>query len=180
MIEKFKKSLLVVAVMFGLFAVLTMFFPAISVDLEDVFDVEIAYGTSGFDAAFGLELEFQGETYEFLEFSFLNFMAYLLPIVAIALACIVEKKQDKRFYYAAIGCFALSALLFFLSPTLLQYGEKTFKKVLEDYISLGAGAIIGGISCILAGLCMWSYLVNEGKERGKEVVAQEKNEEKDR
>ena len=168
MVEKFKKSLLVVATIFGLVSLLMIFCPAIVFDVEELADIEMNLGIEGLKITFGWELM----DMEVFEFSFLSFLTYLLPIAGIVCIVYSEKKSDKRIYYVAIACFAVAALLFFLAPSLIQYAKKEVKKELKDYITLGAGAIIGAISCAISALCVFFHIKNEEQKTAQSQVTE--------
>lgn len=169
MIEKFKKSWLVIAVVLGIVAVAMIFCSAISID-SDEYESVFSMGVNGIDATFGFEMEFEDwyddggvETLKVLDFSFFGFMRYLLPLAGVVLLFCAEKKADKKYTYAAIACFAVGALLFFLSTSLLQYADREMKEYFVDdgLLQIGAGAVIGGICCLLAILCTWLHLKSE-------------------
>lgn len=169
MIEKIKKNLLVVAILLGVFAVLMIFCPMTVFEITDMVELDVDLGIAGTKVIFGWEMEFidEGyvdESYKLLEFSFGAFLAYLLPIAGIVLLCCAEKKNNKKFLYAAIVCFAVAAVLFFIAPSLMAFSSKLSKEEFEDYFSIGAGAIISGICSILSALCAWGAVIQSKEE----------------
>lgn len=186
MIERFKKSWVVAAVLSGVFAVLMIFCPAVVFDFafEELVDIEMEgfdmFNVNGLKAVFGWEIEVDGEEVEILKFSFLQCLTYALPLIGVAALCYSVKSNNKVAMYVAIGCFLASALLFFHSVGTLQWESKAKKREVEDVVdfSLGAGAIIGGVSCLLAAFCSYLHLQDEtsAKTEAKAPVAQENNE----
>lgn len=169
MIERFKKSWLVVAVLSGVFAVLMIFCPAFVLDFafEELVDMEMEgfdmFNVNGLKAVFGWEIKVDEEECEVLKFSFLQCLTYALPLIGVAVLCYSVKSNNKKAMYVAIGCFLASALLFFHSVETLQWESKAKKREVEDVVdfSLGAGAIIGGVCCLLSALCTCLHLNGE-------------------
>lgn len=169
MIEKIKNNLFLVATIFGVFAVCTIFLPAISFDVKEVigkYAEGLMVGISGVDACFGLELA--GE--EVLEFSFMGLLAYIAPVAGVAFLFYAEKNQEKKFVQYAFLAFAVGAILFFLMPSLLQYADKTSAEEVEEFIKLGVGAIFGAVACAVSALCVLGELQNNPKAQ---QIAQE-------
>ncbi|MBR2341258.1 MAG: hypothetical protein IKA72_02485 [Clostridia bacterium] len=170
MVEKIKNNLSLLAVIFGFFAVLTIFFPALSVDVEEAAGVSGAFasdgfvvGVSGWGSCFGWEVAEE----EAFEFSFMASLAYAAPAIAVVLLFVAENKQDKKYVQYAFVAFAVGALLLFLMPSLVQYADKAIKEEIEDVFELGIGAIFGAISCIVSALCILADLQN--KEQRQQV-----------
>lgn len=146
MVEKIKNNLTVVAFFLGLFAFITIFFPAINIDMEKIMNVELLWNIEGTKVVFGMEMLDE----KVLEFSFLAFMAYVLPLVGVILIYCADKKNDKNYWVGAALCFVVGAILLFLMPSLLEYGKYAEAEELERWIELGAGAIAGAVSSLLA------------------------------
>jgi hypothetical protein len=143
MLEKLKKNWSLVAILLGVFAVLTIFFPAGIADSDSDIDTTIA----------GLRAVFGAEAYDekVLDFSFLALLAYAAPLAGIALLVLADMKGNKMFGLVAAACFAVGAVLMFLMPELVKYTEEMY----EDYfdIELGAGCVIGAIVSLVAAVC---------------------------
>ena len=151
MIEAKKQKLKLVALI-GLFASVMIFCPAIYLDLEDFMGDECLLGISGLQVCFGWELL---ET-EIFEFSFMIFVTYSLPIVGSICIYYARQEGDEEYERIAFRCFWAGVICMFLIPSFLEFASKTSKKEVEDYITLGAGAIIGIIACALSALCLLS------------------------
>ena len=147
MIQKIKDNYILVAFLLGLVAFITIFCPIVLFDYGGV----IAVGITGSQASFGLKLMEE----EIFEFSFFNFITYFLTLAAVICIYMHELKKDSRLLVGAIVCFCAATLLFFLSVEFLQYANSEIKKEIKTYVSLGAGAVIGGISCLIAALCTY-------------------------
>lgn len=158
MVEKFKKSVFVLAIVFGLISVAMIFCPAVVLDFEDLIGAELMFGVDGLKTTFGWEVEISHfREVEMFEFSFLQLLTYALPLVGVISLCYAVNNDSKSAVSFAILCFLVGALLFFLSTQTLEFADKETKKEFEDCGELGAGAIIGGISCLLAALCSWLH-----------------------
>ena len=88
-----------------------------------------------------------------LSFSFWNLLTYILLILGIG-ACVVAfiKPEFSWLGYAAAGCFVGATVLFFCACSATAFTQFDDKEIAE-YLSLGAGAIVGAILSILAVLC---------------------------
>ena len=150
MLAKLLKSLSVVAVAFGVFAFVTFFFPALRMHYEyfetsDVLEFVSAY--NGWGVVFGVK---NGE----FEFSFMNFVTYLLPLVGCLLVFLKERMKNKLFAFCSIAVFLVAGIFFLLIKAFAVISfEFDDKKYFLDHLKLGAGAIFGEISCFIAALC---------------------------
>lgn len=164
MVEKSKKGLLVVAVVLGIVAMVMIFCPSISLEMFwylDEWEYSMNASLSGTETVFGYEIEMFDWEYGnqqvvgLFKFSFFMLLTYLLPLAGII--TLFFAKKNNYFYYATIFCFIVAAILFFLSPSLVVWGNSSLKNELKERVELGAGAIIGGLSCIIATLCVYAY-----------------------
>jgi hypothetical protein len=159
MLAKFLKSLPAVAIAFGVFAFVTFFFPAVRMHFQyfeptDVLELVSAY--NGWGVVFGVK---NGE----FQFSFMNFLTYLLPLIGCAFVFLKEWTNNKLFAYCSIIVFLLAGVFFLLiknfSVISFEYDDK---KYFLDHLKLGAGAIFGSISCFIAALCTFAdYYFNK-------------------
>lgn len=170
MIEKFKKSVFVLAIVFGVVAVAMIFCPAVVLDFEDLIRAELIFGVDGLKTTFGWEYEIYTTEVELFEFSFLQLLTYALPLVGVISLYYAVNNDSKSAVSFAILCFLVGALLFFLSTHTLEFADKETKKQFEDCGELGAGAIIGGICCLLSALCAWLHLKDEKAETEEKIT----------
>lgn len=136
--KKVIKFLPLVAAVLGLIAAISLFLPAIVVGDNEFL---------GFTTAFGYEKK----GVEYLSFSFMNLLTYLLVIGGTVCAVLAYfKKENKLFAWISAVCFLVAGVLFFFmipfaSPTAMWKLLGGFKKLAE----LGYGAILAGVCSIL-------------------------------
>ncbi len=102
---------------------------------------------SGFKIMFGAKEEFLGQQVEVLSFSFMAFLAYLLPIGGLITSILFSK--SKLLSIVPLACFIVSAILLFLMPQFVVSNGET----VEGGI-LAVGAIIAGIVNILSAIAV--------------------------
>ena len=176
MLEKLKKNVLLLSVFLGVFAVLMIFCPAITIDWN-MGTYEFPVSIDGLKAVFGWEVETArgvptGDM-DILEFSVFGLLPYVAAAVAVVMVLQMQESENKEMFYIAIVLFAVAALLFFLNTHLIRFEEEEFKEMIEDEIHLGAGSILGGICSALASLCVWMHL-DGTKPAAKEPDVREK------
>ena len=156
--EKVKKFLPLIAAALALIAIFMIFAPSVVVDYQDE-DIEND-NYAGTHATFGWEEE--EETllgtvkYEYLKFSFMNLLTYILLIGGIACAVVCFIKNNDLFAFIAGGCFLLAGIFFFCAVGFTIPGETLVKAAdifngdPKECWVLGAGAVISAILSILA------------------------------
>ena len=149
-----KKVCSLASIVLGVVAIVMLFLPAIVVG-----DTEITY--SGFSAIFGYtatEETFLGDvSTKVLNFSFMNFVTFLLVVAAVVCSVLAFVKGNKVMSFAAIACFVVAAVLFFFMPAFASVysaldgalADAAIEAVKETY-QLGAGAIIAAVCSLLA------------------------------
>jgi hypothetical protein len=92
-----------------------------------------------------------GDSDEYLSFSFINTLAYVLAIVGAALAFLGAKSNNKMMKFAAIGCFVLGAILFFTAKNYVQFDGigGSYAKEIRKQLEYEIGAYLSAIFCLL-------------------------------
>lgn len=161
MLKKVKKFAPVAAAVLALAAIFLLFAPVVAFEVGDEV---VSY--NGWQAIFGLSETKSGlggeVTIEYLKFSFMNLLTLILLAVGIVLAVLsFLGKGNKFFAFIAVACFIVAGVFFFLTVAFTVAGGAYSTNILGQELSqaeakkgwtLGAGAIIGGILSILAGL----------------------------
>ena len=98
---------------------------------------------------------------EWFKFSFMNLLTYILLIVGIVFSVLrLAGKKSKLFTIITAACFIVAGVFMFLTIpySIVGAGQLTGELLLDkQYMSLGAGAIIGGVFACAAG----AYKVGE-------------------
>ncbi|MBQ8343355.1 MAG: hypothetical protein IJY21_04535 [Clostridia bacterium] len=156
--QKVKKVLPFVAAGMALLAIIFLALPAGEATL-----LGLTGKASGFKIIFGGDLVFDaaGERFDLeLDFSFVNFLAFLFLIGGAVMAVIGVKMENKVFKIVSGALFLVAAILFFCVIENLQLDTTVFdskadaelmKDMIKEYSSLGAGAILPAVCSILAG-----------------------------
>ena len=118
------------AVCLGFMAFVTVVFPALKMDGEEV---------SGVHAVFGGEYKF----------NFLVLFAYLLPLISAICGVVFFSTKSEITHYVLSGLCFIGAILIFLEPTLFA-SINTIAATVK--VSLHAGPIIGGFLAIISGV----------------------------
>ena len=152
------------SVLLGIVAVVMMFLPAIAIK-----DSETSY--TGLQLAFGYSKTVEGWgdsiiTTAYAGFSFMNLLTYILAIVGIVFTVLGAMGKGGKFatFISAVA-FIASGVFFFLQGSFCVPLEGMEGLVgllggnIKDYFVIGAGAIIGGITSILAGICALAKIV---------------------
>lgn len=154
------KILACVAAVLGLVAFFMMFAPSAT--------YEVLKGTnsySGAQLAFGYTAKVEsgiGTTSNaILKFSFMNFLTYLLVIVGIVFAVLTFLgKLGKISPIVAAACFLIAGIFFFCAvPFCVPAVENAnLASKFKETLSLGAGAIVGGIFAIISAIASCATL----------------------
>ena len=82
-----------------------------------------------------------------MKFSICTTLTYVLAIAGGALAFLGAKKGNNVMKYAAIACFAVAAIFFFMAPNFIQfkYGSSSEAKEARKLFDPAIGSILGGI-----------------------------------
>jgi hypothetical protein len=147
MLEKLKQNLSIVALLFGIVAVAMIFCPAINLDVGE--GIENLAFINGKEVVLGMEIYDE----EALEFSFMGLVTFALPALGCAFLYYADLKQNKGYANFALVCFLVGAICMFCLPSFVEFASSEDTEELEDMLELGAGAIIGGISCAISALC---------------------------
>lgn len=138
-----------------LVALIMMFLPAVKADEQSYNGLKLIFGYTAKQSVGGISVE-----KEFLEFSFMNLLTYLLALVGLVLVVLqIVKGENKIFNYAVIGCALVAAIFFFLTKNFAVLNED-IKKAYEmlntsftELFDLAVGPILGGVFSIVACLC---------------------------
>lgn len=141
-----------IGALLGVVAIIMAFLPAV-VYPYIAGDKTVSY--TGFQTAFGYsvtEETFLGSTTtQYLNFSFINLLPYILLIGGVVCAILGSAGKNQLLSFIAIACFAVAAVCTFCftlsSVSLTEFFEAIYK---TEGASLGVGAIIGGICSALA------------------------------
>ncbi|MBR2646198.1 MAG: hypothetical protein IKD47_01380 [Clostridia bacterium] len=164
MVEKIKKNLPLLALVFGIFAVLMVFCPWVG--REDY----PSYCINGWDIVFGNEDVSLGYGYLELSFSVLGFLTLACIIGGVVCTILADIMADKKSLFTLIAgiCFAVAALGLLLSIASMSFNTEILKKngatssEIREYIAdykdeadfvLGAGALIGALCCAISACC---------------------------
>lgn len=160
-----KLNKLLSLIMFACFlvAIIMIFVPAVKID--SIMFAEKSY--NGLKIIFGYTsknnigggLNYEAEVFKF---SFMNLLTYILVLVALLLTCMEIVKNSKKasiVTYVTILCAIVAGVFFFLTRNFVvvsdsvKKGFDTAKTTFAKEAELGAGSIIGGVTCLLGGLC---------------------------
>lgn len=102
----------------------------------------------------------------YFAFSFLNLLPYILLLAGIVFAVLKvvgNKSNSKMFSFVAAACFIAGGVLMFCVVPFSVLGTnelvQTFSVLKKQYMSLGVGAIVGGVLGILGGTVELADLV---------------------
>lgn len=99
---------------------------------------------------------------EIFKFSFGNFLAYLLVVVGIVFAVLsILGKLGKIAPLVSVAAFVIAAILFFCMVSMCSPATDNADAVakIKENLSLGAGAIVSGVFCIIAAVASAAKLV---------------------
>lgn len=133
--------ILLVIVLCGVAAFVMLFLNALK---KEVYN-DYSYYT-GLEVVFGKKTEFMGQSIS-LKFNILSFLAYFLPLIAVAIMVVLYNKKSNLKYLIAFIIFTVSAVLMFIMPTYVKvYYELLNQKGATDYgFEIAVGTIVGGI-----------------------------------
>ncbi len=138
------------AALLAVVAICMMFVPAATVN-----DTNMTY--TGLQLTFGYSEDTLLGTVTVLNFSFLNFLPYLLALAGIVFSVLTALgKLGKIAPIIATVCYLAAGVLFFLVITMCvpnSGDSKDLADLFRKTLSLGAGAIVAGVLSILAALC---------------------------
>ena len=145
-----------IALVFGIAAFCMMFLTAVTYS-ANLLVTDVSYSYTGMQLAFGYT-ETVGEgsiletTTTILNFNFMAFLAFLLPIVGGILALLFQNGLITKIVTTA--CFVVGAVFLFSMVGFATIGMAEFQQnvVAEMTASLGIGPIIGAILAILGAI----------------------------
>ncbi len=117
---------------------------------------------SGFNAMFGWAKGDGNFSVAFTSFSFMNMLAYLLPIAGLVLALVFG--NSKLLALIPIACYIVGAVFLFLVPSFIVYTDVGGGLTALITVSLGYGAIIAGIMSIIGALWLIIKLLLSAKK----------------
>jgi hypothetical protein len=129
-----KKWFPLISLICGALALVMIFLPAIEAPGDDWNGLNICFGKK-----------------DLFKFSILNLVPYVLAIVGGALAYLAAKKENNTMKYAAIACFAVAAIFFFISKNFVQLDgiPSSYAKEIKKMFDPAIGSILGGIFCLV-------------------------------
>ena len=109
------------------------------------------YTFTGFEAMFGAVKEGQLADVKYLGFSFMNLLAFALPLVGAVLTML----NNKIAKFVGVALMVVGGILMFLVPNFAVLakvdGELTVAAATLKNPALGIGAILGGVFSLLGG-----------------------------
>ncbi|MBD5632099.1 MAG: hypothetical protein HDP34_02570 [Clostridia bacterium] len=150
-----------VAAVLGLAAIIMLFVPQLS--YKSVTGLDKGDSLNGLKITFG----YKEKDVAILNFSVGNFLTYVLALVGVVFAVLaVFGKLGKIAPIVSAAAFIVSGVFFFCAHTfmMVNVGKLTgdaaaaVSDTFKGLYTLGAGAIVGGILSLLAGLAMAAKL----------------------
>lgn len=144
-----------IALIFGIAAFCMMFLTAVSYSRDGVL-VDTSYSYTGAQLAFGYTESIGEGAFEvsttILNFNFMAFIAFLLPLVGGILAVLFQNGLVTKIVTCA--CFVVGAVFLFSMVGFATIGMEEFQQAVVEELSasLGVGPIIGAILAILGGV----------------------------
>lgn len=144
-----------IALIFGIAAFCMMFLTAVSYSRDGVL-VDTSYSYTGAQLAFGYTESIGEGAFEvsttILNFNFMAFIAFLLPLVGGILAVLFQNGLVTKIVTCA--CFVVGAVFLFSMVGFATIGMEEFQQAVVEELSasLGAGPIVGAILAILGGV----------------------------
>jgi len=168
-LKELKKNLPYLAVLFGVFALLLISCPAVSVKSEYGSGIRL----SGMEVAFGkLKMDVLPSAMIFTYFM-------LLASIACIVLSLVFPKLKVLFSLIAGGAFFLTMILFFCSKAFLSIESWFNSSEYKEMFKLGAGAVLSAIFCLFAAVAsVFDFVFDKAKammqaQVNKAVQAQE-------
>ena len=142
--KKILKYLPFLPAVFGVLALIMIFLPAITIEIEAL---DKTYNYNGLTTVFGSEKDG-------FAFSFMNLLTYLLVIAAIACNVIGVLKKKQIFSYVVVACFLLATIFFFCTVSFVSFveGASYMEDAFKEMSDLGVGSILAGVFGILGTL----------------------------
>lgn len=144
-----------IALLFGIAAFCMMFLTAVSYSRDGVL-VDTSYSYTGAQLAFGYTESIGEGAFEvsttILNFNFMAFIAFLLPLVGGILAVLFQNGLVTKIVTCA--CFVVGAVFLFSMVGFATIGMEEFQQAVVEELSasLGVGPIVGAILAILGGV----------------------------
>ena len=144
-----------IALIFGIAAFCMMFLTAVSYSRDGVL-VDTSYSYTGAQLAFGYTESIGEGAFEvsttILNFNFMAFIAFLLPLVGGILAVLFQNGLVTKIVTCA--CFVVGAVFLFSMVGFATIGMEEFQQAVVEELSasLGVGPIVGAILAILGGV----------------------------
>ncbi len=148
-----------IAILLGIAAIVMMFVPQLN--YQSATGLVKGDPLNGMQITFGYSTEVLGSTVTKLDFSFMNLLTYILALVGIVFAVLaLMGKLGKIAPIVAAAAFIVSGVFFFCAEQFMvvHVGDLTgdaaqkVSDAFKELYTLGAGAIVGGILSILAGV----------------------------
>ena len=99
----------------------------------------------------GLNAMFGGGGEGDLKFSILNILVYLVPLAGGALAFLGARNGNRKFQFAAIGCFVVALIMFFVAKNFLQFTEVwevDTQAEMRTYVKYQVGTYLSAFFCL--------------------------------
>lgn len=144
-----------IALIFGIAAFCMMFLTAVSYSNGGTI-ADVSYSYTGAQLAFGYTKTIGEGAFEvsttILNFNFMAFIAFLLPLVGGILALLFQNGLVTKIVTCA--CFVVGAVFLFSMVGFATIGMEEFQQAVVEELSasLGAGPIVGAILAILGGV----------------------------
>ena len=144
-----------IALIFGIAAFCMMFLTAVSYSNGGTI-ADVSYSYTGAQLAFGYTKTIGEGAFEvsttILNFNFMAFIAFLLPLVGGILALLFQNGLVTKIVTCA--CFVVGAVFLFSMVGFATIGMEEFQQAVVEELSasLGVGPIIGAILAILGGV----------------------------
>ena len=144
-----------IALLFGIAAFCMMFLTAVSYSNGGTI-ADVSYSYTGAQLAFGYTKTIGEGAFEvsttILNFNFMAFIAFLLPLVGGILAVLFQNGLVTKIVTCA--CFVVGAVFLFSMVGFATIGMEEFQQAVVEELSasLGVGPIVGAILAILGGV----------------------------
>ncbi len=144
-----------IALIFGIAAFCMMFLTAVSYSNGGTI-ADVSYSYTGAQLAFGYTKTIGEGAFEvsttILNFNFMAFIAFLLPLVGGILAVLFQNGLVTKIVTCA--CFVVGAVFLFSMVGFATIGMEEFQQAVVEELSasLGVGPIVGAILAILGGV----------------------------
>ncbi|MGN1053235.1 MAG: hypothetical protein ACI4SH_07600 [Candidatus Scatosoma sp.] len=139
------------AVLFALAAVAMLFVRSIDCVVADA----VLASFTGWQVAFGYTKEGALVAVKVLDFSFMNFLPYLLALAGGVLA-LLNALGKNRFLtnVVSLGLLVAAAVFFFTAPAYVITASESVNTYAKDNFTLAIGAILSGVFSAIAAFCV--------------------------